>query len=82
MANIVCSGSSDPFYIVSYTIKWVTTVWTYTVYNIYTQCQHITGARFGTRLGMDPKLEDMMWTSLTDFYTKVSAILLSLSLSI
>jgi len=26
--------------------------------------------RFGTRLGMDPKLEDMMWTSLTDFYTK------------
>lgn len=26
--------------------------------------------RFGTRLGMDPKLEDMMWTSLTDMYTK------------
>lgn len=26
--------------------------------------------RFGTRLGQDPKLEDMMWTSLTDFYTK------------
>merc|ERR1711915_352241 len=22
--------------------------------------------RFGTRLGVDPKLEDMMWTSLTD----------------
>ena len=33
----------------------------------------ITNARFGTRLGMDPKLEDMMWTSLTDFYTKVGA---------
>ena len=25
-----------------------------------------TIARFGTRLGADPKLEDMMWTSLTD----------------
>ena len=25
-----------------------------------------TFARFGTRLGADPKLEDMMWTSLTD----------------
>ena len=26
--------------------------------------------RFGTRLGVDPKLEDMMWTSLTDQLTK------------
>ena len=26
--------------------------------------------RFGTRLGMDPKLEDMMWTSLTDQLSK------------
>jgi len=26
--------------------------------------------RFGTRLGMDPKLEDMMWTSLTDQLAK------------
>jgi len=26
--------------------------------------------RFGTKLGMDPKLEDMMWASLTDMYTK------------
>jgi len=26
--------------------------------------------RFGTRLGMDPKLEDMMWTSLTDMLAK------------
>ena len=25
----VCPGSSDPFYIVSYYIKWVTTSWTY-----------------------------------------------------
>ena len=25
----VCPGSSDPFYIVSYYIKWVTTFWTY-----------------------------------------------------
>jgi len=26
--------------------------------------------RFGTKLGMDPKLEDMMWTSLTDMLAK------------
>jgi len=26
--------------------------------------------RFGTRLGTDPKLEDMMWTSLTDMLSK------------
>jgi len=26
--------------------------------------------RFGTRLGLDPKLEDMMWTSLTDQLSK------------
>ena len=26
--------------------------------------------RFGTRLGVDPKLEDMMWASLTDAHTK------------
>ena len=26
--------------------------------------------RFGTKLGSDPKLEDMMWTSLTDQLTK------------
>jgi len=26
--------------------------------------------RFGTRLGVDPKLEDMMWTSLTDMLAK------------
>ena len=26
--------------------------------------------RFGTRLGVDPKLEDMMWTSLTDQLSK------------
>ena len=25
----VCPGSSDPFHIVSYYIKWVTTSWTY-----------------------------------------------------
>ena len=28
-----------------------------------------TALRFGTRLGADPKLEDMMWTSLTDMLT-------------
>jgi len=26
--------------------------------------------RFGTKLGSDPKLEDMMWASLTDLHTK------------
>ena len=26
--------------------------------------------RFGTKLGQDPKLEDMMWASLTDAYCK------------
>ena len=26
--------------------------------------------RFGTKLGSDPKLEDMMWTSLTDMLSK------------
>ena len=28
----VCPGSSYPFYIVSYFIKWVTTSWTYGIY--------------------------------------------------
>ena len=28
------------------------------------------GPRFGTRLGQDPVLEDMMWASLTDRYCK------------
>ena len=28
------------------------------------------GTRLGTRLGADPKLEDMMWTSLTDLLSK------------
>ena len=27
----VCPRSSDPFYIVSYYIKWVTTSWTYSI---------------------------------------------------
>ena len=27
----VCPGSSDPFYIVTYYIKWVTTSWTYSI---------------------------------------------------
>jgi hypothetical protein len=27
--------------------------------------------RFGTKLGSDPKLEDMMWVSLTDQLAKV-----------
>ena len=28
----MCQGSSDPFYIVSYYIKWVTTYWTHSKY--------------------------------------------------
>ena len=27
----VCPGSSDPFYVVIYYIKWVTTSWTYSI---------------------------------------------------
>ena len=30
--NTVCPGSSDPFYIVSYYIKWVTNSWTHSTY--------------------------------------------------
>ena len=44
LTNVVYTvfpGSSDPFYIVSYYIKWVTTSWTYSKINykteIYTQ---------------------------------------------
>ena len=29
----VCPGSSDPFYIVTYCIIWVTTPWTYSIAN-------------------------------------------------
>ena len=29
----VCLGSSDPFYIVTFYIKWVTTSWTYSIYS-------------------------------------------------
>ena len=28
----VCPGSSDPFYIVTYYMKWVATSWTYSMY--------------------------------------------------
>ena len=28
-SNFLCPGSSDPFYVVSYYIKWVTTSWTH-----------------------------------------------------
>ena len=31
--NTICPGSSDPFYIVSYYIKWVTISWTYCTSN-------------------------------------------------
>ena len=29
--NTVCPRSSDPFYIVSYYLKWVSTFWTYSM---------------------------------------------------
>ena len=29
--STVCPGSSDPFYIVTYYIEWVTTSWTYSI---------------------------------------------------
>ena len=37
--HTVCPGSSDPFYIVTYNVNWVTTSWTYSnsisyVYNV------------------------------------------------
>ena len=31
--HTVCPGSIDPFYIVTYYIKWVTTSWTYCKYD-------------------------------------------------
>ena len=31
----VCPGSSDPFHVVSYYIKWVTASWTYSIYCIW-----------------------------------------------
>ena len=30
----ICQGSSDPFYTVSFYIKWVTTSWTHSIYTI------------------------------------------------
>ena len=30
----VCPGSSDPFYIVSYYIQWVTTAWTHSILHL------------------------------------------------
>ena len=31
----VCPGNSDPFYIVTYYIKWVTTSWTYSTTQLF-----------------------------------------------
>ena len=30
----VCPGRSDPFYIVSYSIKWVTSSWTHSIHTL------------------------------------------------
>ena len=35
MRCTVCPGSSDPFYLVTYFIKWVTTSWTYSMIHIF-----------------------------------------------
>ena len=40
----VCPRSSYTFYIVSYYIKWVTTSWTYSIYNIYYIYIFLSGA--------------------------------------
>ena len=29
--STICSGSSDPFYVVTYNTKWVTNSWTYSM---------------------------------------------------
>ena len=40
LTNTVCPRSSDPFYIVSYYIKWVTTSWTYSKrFKPYSDCE-------------------------------------------
>ena len=31
----MCPGSSDPFYVATYYIKWVTTSWTYSIFNLF-----------------------------------------------
>ena len=31
-STTVCPGSSDPFYVVTYYIQWITTSWTYSMY--------------------------------------------------
>ena len=33
--DTMCPRSSDPFYIVSYKIKWVTTSWTHSIFSYY-----------------------------------------------
>ena len=35
----ICPASSDPFYIVSYYIKWVTTSWTHSMYFQSSDCE-------------------------------------------
>ncbi len=35
----------------------------------------VRGIRFGTKLGVDIKLEDMMWAALTDFHCKTPVII-------
>ena len=35
----VCPRSSDPFYVVTYYIKWATTSWTYNNYGDFRDCQ-------------------------------------------
>ena len=35
-SHTLCPRSSDPFYVVSYNMKWVTTSWTYSIYHLHT----------------------------------------------
>ena len=55
MGYTVCPKSSDPFYIVSYYIKWVTTSGTYSI----TQSMNIRNQIFGNKKVTKPSLDDI-----------------------
>ena len=54
-AFTICPRSSDPFYIVSYYIKWVTTSWTYSMSHYKTFIEVV----FGTRIRAEAREENM-----------------------
>ena len=49
--STVCPGSSDPFYLVSYYIKWVTTFWTHGILGIVISTSWGRNFRFGLVTG-------------------------------